>query len=334
MTGHGRWAAACAAALLLGAGHAEAACQLAGAPVAVEMRGLRPTIEAKVNGKPVSFLVDSGAFFNGISAKFAYDQKMKAATTASTGTHMQLAAETVFSGAGGEEKVSALVQSDSFEFIGLPFKKVTFLTFGAMRGDTGIIGQNFLSLFDVEYDFKNNTIKLVTPQGCKDANLAYWATSGTAYSVMPLEWTDQGDGAARATVLINGVKMRAVFDTGADTSFITRRAAVRAGVKTTDPGVTDAGFSSGLDRKIKTWTARFASIKVGDEEIKNGQLDIGDSDADDFDILIGADFFLSHHVYVANSQRKIYFTYTGGRVFNISNEERTAANEQAQTPAK
>jgi tetratricopeptide (TPR) repeat protein len=33
-------------------------------------------------------------------------------------------------------------------------------------------------------------------------------------------------------------------------------------------------------------------------------------------MLIGADFFLSHRVYVANSLRKMYFTYDGGPVFN------------------
>lgn len=34
-------------------------------------------------------------------------------------------------------------------------------------------------------------------------------------------------------------------------------------------------------------------------------------------MLLGADFFLSHHVYVARSQRAVYFTYNGGSVFNL-----------------
>jgi tetratricopeptide (TPR) repeat protein len=34
-------------------------------------------------------------------------------------------------------------------------------------------------------------------------------------------------------------------------------------------------------------------------------------------MLIGADFFLSHHVYVANGQHKMYFSYNGGPVFNL-----------------
>jgi predicted aspartyl protease len=112
--------------------------------------------------------------------------------------------------------------------------------------------------------------------------------------------------------------MRAIFDTGSPTSFITKRAAARAGVETTAAGVKEAGFTSGDDRDhIKTWVATFGSVKIGDEEIKNGLLRIGDTNPDDFDVLIGADFFLAHHVYVANSQDMIYFTYAGGPVFNV-----------------
>jgi len=35
-------------------------------------------------------------------------------------------------------------------------------------------------------------------------------------------------------------------------------------------------------------------------------------------MLIGADFFLSHRIYVASSQRKLYFTYNGGPVFDLA----------------
>ena len=67
----------------------------------------------------------------------------------------------------------------------------------------------------------------------------------------------------------------------------------------------------------RTWIAPFASFKIGDEEIRNTRLRIGDI-ATDIDMLIGADFFLSHHLYVASSQHKLYFTYNGGPVFDLS----------------
>jgi tetratricopeptide (TPR) repeat protein len=42
-------------------------------------------------------------------------------------------------------------------------------------------------------------------------------------------------------------------------------------------------------------------------------------------MLLGADFFLSHRIYVANGQRKLYFTYNGGPVFNLDRPQVTAA---------
>jgi hypothetical protein len=65
---------------------------------------------------------------------------------------------------------------------------------------------------------------------------------------------------------------------------------------------------------VQTWIAPFASFRIGDEEIRNTHLRIGDTGLRDVDMLIGADFFLSHRIYVASSQHKLYFTYNGGPV--------------------
>jgi len=78
----------------------------------------------------------------------------------------------------------------------------------------------------------------------------------------------------------------------------------------------------------QTWIARFASFKIGDEEIQHAQLRFGDINLTDADMLIGADFFLSHRIYVASSQKRLYFTYNGGPVFDL-----TAARAPAESPA-
>jgi hypothetical protein len=48
---------------------------------------------------------------------------------------------------------------------------------------------------------------------------------------------------------------------------------------------------------------------------------------------LGTDYFLSHHIYVANSQRKLYFTYNGGPVFNLTFSPVPAAHIAAAHPA-
>ena len=117
------------------------------------------------------------------------------------------------------------------------------------------------------------------------------------------------------------------FDTGAPTSILSLQAAARAGIKPESPGVVPAGESSGIGRGVyATYIAPFASFKIGEEEIKNTRLRFGGIELPNADMLIGADFFLSHRIYVANSQHKLYFTYNGGPVFNLS------ATKHAQAP--
>jgi len=317
MVGRSVLAAALAGSiLLLGPAPAFAACSLKAVPVPVTMKGLRPKVAAKINGQDVELTLDSGAFFSGIDAKFATDQKMKPAPHVELGSRLayQSSADTI--GIDGARKETLLVVADQFQFVGASFKNVQFLTYGGLGGATGVLGQNFLHQLDVEYDFGQGAMRLIKPEGCGGANLAYWA-NGIPYSVLPLAFTEPNNPHTVATILINGVKMRAYFDTGASYSFITARAAANAGVMTSDPGVTEVGTIGSVNNRVmKAWMGRFASVKIGDEEIKNGLLQIGDANADDYDVLIGADFFLSHHIYVANSQDKLYFTYNGGPVFS------------------
>lgn len=319
------------AALLLGAGGAQAACSLKAFDVPVTMEGARPLVAGSINGQPVKLLLDSGAFFSSIDAKFAAQAKLRAAARPTLGTRLGAAAETVTSGAGGTEVATGIVVAPAFEFAGVKFRDIPFLTHNL--GDSpGILGQNFLHQLDNEYDLKNGRVRLIRPEGCETTEMVYWAKPGMTYSMTPLEGSDGINAHTMGIININGVKMRALFDTGAATTFITARAAARAGVKTSDPGVKPAGYSTGLDRdNIKTWVGRFASVKIGDEEIKNTSLAIGDSYANDFDVLIGADFFLAHHVYVANSQHKLYFTYEGGPVFHVPKAEEAAASDEPHT---
>jgi len=115
---------------------------------------------------------------------------------------------------------------------------------------------------------------------------------------------------------VNGVKIHVIFDTGASTSYLTLVAAKRAGVTPESPGVVDGGTGAGSGRAAALVDRAFASFKVGDEEVRNTRLRIGEGNLLGDDMLVGADFFLSHRIYVSNSQHKLYFTYNGGPVFN------------------
>ena len=105
-------------------------------------------------------------------------------------------------------------------------------------------------------------------------------------------------------ILVNGVKLTALFGTASSYSVITQAAAEKAGVKT------PMRASRRWKRSQGRWLGNF-TVNVGGEEMKNAPLEIAQANGRYYDVLIGADYFLTHHLYVANSQQKIYATRTG-----------------------
>ena len=276
----------------------------------ITMAGLVPLVPVMINGKDTKFILDSGAFYSMMSAATAaeYDLKLKAAPDGLS-VH----------GIGGFISTS-VANVREFTVAGITIHDVQFLVGGSEVGSSGILGQNLLEKWDVEYDFAKGIVTLIKTDDCKNAVLAYWVAPGQSFSAMALTRMGIRDFHTIGEGYINGMKIRVEFDTGAGASVLTLKAAARAGVKTDSPGVVDAGYGRGIGRALaKQYIAPFASFKIGDgEEIKNARLRISDVDLGDADMLLGADFFVSHHVYIANSQHKAYLTYNGGPIFDLS----------------
>jgi tetratricopeptide (TPR) repeat protein len=289
------------------------------AQMPVTMAGLRPLVDAQINGKPTHFVLDSGSFFNIMSPATAAEYELKVAPFG-----MKLR------GIGGDTG-TGITAVEEFGLMGLNFRHAEFLVSGSEVGAAGVIGQNLLSRFDVEYDLAKGTVHLFRAEECDKSFLAYWTSPGQAYSSMDINKVVRGDPHTIGKAYVNGKSIRAMFDTGASVSAISLKAAEHAGVKVDSPGVVPAGLARGFGRgMVKQYIAVFASFKVGDgEEIKNTRLRVLDSELPDADMLIGADFFLSHHILVSNSQRKLYLTYNGGPVFNLT----AAASESSAAPA-
>ena len=61
---------------------------------------------------------------------------------------------------------------------------------------------------------------------------------------------------------------------------------------------------------------------------------IADIDLSEGDMLLGSDFFLAHHIFVSNSTRRLFFTYNGGVVFNLSANSNSAAPAPDPAPLR
>jgi tetratricopeptide (TPR) repeat protein len=306
-------------ALSLPAGGAFAACKLGiMAELPVTMAGLRPMVTAQINGTDAQFIADSGAFYSLITPAGAAEFKLRLSSVPFGFT---------LKGVGGYADVS-LTTVKVFTLAGFPIRNIEFLVGGSDPGggSVGLLGQNVFRVGDVEYDLAKGVIRLMHPDDCGHARLAYWVTGSEPYSVIDIASTTPTLPHTIGTAFINGAKIRVMFDTGAATSVLSLSAAKRAGVTPESPGAVDAGYWHGIGRSLsKSWIAPFSSFKIGEEEIRNTRLRIGDVGLDNTDMLIGADFYLSHRIYVATSQHKLYFTYNGGPVFNLTSSPSTKA---------
>ncbi len=302
-----------AAAGLLGSRAHAAGCSLGRlAELPVTMNGLRPLVHAKINGTDALFLADSGAFFSSLTPAAAAEFKLRLVAAPY---------DLIVRGVGGDAGSVWLTKIQTFTIFDLPVPNVDFLVMGNDLGEgvAGILGQNIFRIADVEYDLAKGAIRLIRPNNCKNSELAYWVqNSSQPYSVIDIDLATPLEPHTMGVAYVNGTKIRVIFDTGAAASALTPQAAKRAGVSLDGPGVVAAGYASGIGRRaVKAWIAPFASFKIGDEEIRNTRLRIADLGLSGADMLLGADFFLSHRIYVASSQRKLYFTYNGGPVFNL-----------------
>jgi tetratricopeptide (TPR) repeat protein/predicted aspartyl protease len=314
--------AACAPGLAVGK------CQLAQmVEFPITMVDLRPEMTAKINGTDVRLLVDSGAFYSTLSPASAAELNLQTRPMP-TGFYVR--------GVNGGASASQARVKD-FTFSGLTLHDIGFLVAGSQidRGTVGVLGQNVLHFADVEYDLAQGAIRLTRAIDCGKTPLAYWAVqSGQPYSVIDIEskeWYSRAIGHAS----INGAEIRVLFDSGAYVSTLTLKAAARVGVRLDSPGVVPGGLTGGFGKNLTpSYIAPFTSFKIGDEDIRNTRLRIADFDLGEADMLIGADFFLSHRIYVANGQQKLYFTYNGGPVFDLRHMKSVAAPDlPAASPA-
>jgi tetratricopeptide (TPR) repeat protein len=292
----------------------------------ITMNSLRPTIPVKINNRDAKFVLDSGAFYSIMSSATAAEYNLKL-TRAPFGFRIM--------GIGGsaEAKIATVKE---FTIVGITIKNVEFLVGGSeVAAYEGLLGQNLLEKFDVEYDLATGAIRLFRTEGCEHALLAYWLKPGQDYSSMHIDAIDPANPHTIGVAYVNGQNIRVAFDTGAFTSLLSTKAAARAGIKPDSEGVIEAGDSGGLGRgRVKTYIARFASFKIGDsEEIKNARLRIADMDLGFADMLLGADFFVSHRIFVANREHKLFLSYNGGPVFNLSKGSGAATAANATEPS-
>ena len=285
--------------LLAGPGRAAAAdapCDLTKlAELPVTLSPLGPTILATLDGIAAPFLADTGAVFSMIPPEVATRLRLPVADM-----------DGVLVGGVPARKASVAAFGLGSATAGAIDLMVADLT-GVAPKETGVLGQNLLGVTDVEYDLAGGKIRLFqAPASCGTATRAYWTKAAHTAATMTLRPTSL---LIEADVAVNGQAMHARFDTSIPVSVISLAAAAGAGITPQTAGVVAAPEVSVGLRKAPSWFAPAQTFTLGDETQAKPRLRIADVKLPDgVDMLIGADFFVAHRIYVARDLHRIEFT--------------------------
>ena len=302
--------------------------RIAEIPLSYSGPNLQVTTQGTINDKPVTVLVDTGAF----------DSMLTRTGTNRLGLPLHMSTHRA-SGIGG---ISRIYYARLKEFAFGPARSVNGMF--PVIGDTGfspsfdaIAGAPFLLQADLEINLPEKKMKFFRPEGCNDRFLAYWDQNA---SEIAFGYRGGSRTTPHFTVYVNGQPLDAIIDTGASASGMRASAARRIGLKL--EGAKRLGNSVGVgDRHVAEWAVAIDNMVIGDETIQDTELGVygnaSESYAEGPDMLLGDDFLRSHRVLFAMSQQKLYISYVGGEPFRKHGQldawiprEAEAGNSDAQ----
>lgn len=286
------------------------------AEIPVTFRNNKPLVQVTINGRKALMLADSGA---------ARSLLFKAGAE-SVGLH-PVGTDVTFAGVGGVRGAYEV----TIPRFGLGDTTVNnlrlFVLDGGLGGDViGVFGADLLGQTDVEFDVAHGAIRLFDEKDCARTNLAYWSKEPAVAEL------DSSGAEFHLPLSLNGTTVHALLDSGAQVSVVTSEAAARVGGHSEILGETGPMRGVGA-RKVDAEAVVFDTLKIGDEEIRKAKLLVGDyfratrevsldshikrSSSDETEMLLGADFVRSHRIFISIKQKRMYFTYAGGPVFQV-----------------
>ena len=163
----------------------------------------------------------------------------------------------------------------------------------------GLLGADVLARFEVDLDLPAARMALYAPGGCA----GYLPWPGAA--AVPLQKTRSG--LAFLDAEVDGSRVRALLDTGARTSLLTREAARGLGVTATMLAGDEARGGSGVGPASLTLRRhRFATFGLPGTLEHNVTVNVADLRLPGIDMLLGADFL---------GRREVWISYATGRLF-------------------
>ena len=260
-------------------------------------------LPVEVNGMQASFLLDTGAQRSVVTD--AAVQRLGLARDEWVGTTM--------SGIGGVDR-RPNADPRSFSLGGVPLVRRTLnhdtsLTVGVLaRADAvgsridGLLGRDYLSVFDLDVDIPARRVTLYQVSGCSGRFLP-WTDRYVAVPItMPTE------SAIVVPVAVDGVPLRALLDSGASSSLIGDPGIHRLGIEPASLAGDPGDQVGGVGMHIVTMRRhRFKSLRIGNEIIQQPLLWVAPMHLHPIvDMLLGADWLSTRRVWISYATRQLF----------------------------
>ena len=283
----------------LGAGAAPGSAACTAAPIgriAVRTADWTPFVTASANGKPVTLLLDTGAQrtmltsaaaerINGETPRVAFSRQMRGIGN-TTGTR------------------EVELRSFSVSGVAIPARRVQVAPLTVSRpamSVDGVLGIDTLGQFDIDFDLSHDRMLLYAGQSC-DGPASDWPWSYATIRAVGYPGAHQ-----QFSVELNGRRVTALLDTGANHTTIAAKAAEAI-------GITEAMLAGGRSimvrgaagEQVSSRIHRFAHLKIGDLVIRDPEIVVANVNLRAADMVLGMDLLSTRRFWLSYGARQIF----------------------------
>jgi predicted aspartyl protease len=247
----------------------------------------RMRVPVTMNHQSFKMLIDTGSFVTTISQRTTKVLGLKSSVIPGKVTIM----------GGNGRQMNSYVALDQFTLGGLEAGKTQLIVDPRNLADyDGLFGENFLSNYDLDFDFAKGKLNFINAQNCNDGAV-YW-TKGS-YGEVPFSFNDHD---IEVQVVLDGKPVTATLDTG---SFHTTMNLERASILF---GLAEGKFPGG--RGVKA----FETLSFGDVTVKNPVVTLVSTkmipvlSGSKRPMVVGMNVLRKLHVYISHKRHMIYVT--------------------------
>ena len=162
------------------------------------------------------------------------------------------------------------------------------------KDSIGLLGDDILSQFDVEFDFPGHKLTFYREDGCYSTFLPWTG----AFSTIPF---DHHGAKVTIDVMLDSERTRAMIDTGNNLSFVSLSASALWGAATNDLAPTrlraQSPLNNGAPMPVSAYP--FTQVKIGDDLFHDKKMGVVDANLKLASANLGLDYWSSRKVWIS-----------------------------------